>query len=235
MKDILLNVFDSHAPKITKKIKGKPAPWLTSNVKCLMNERDKLLRKSRRSKLSSDIINYKQKHNAVNIAIRQAKSTYYKDLLKENAGNPNKFWKTVKLIYPTKSKKQNPTQSFQVDEKDLIDSQLIANAFCSFFTGIKSTLKMKANPLVGFVWRKPTNIGRRTENSFNFEPVTTAEIEIQLKAMKRSKATGTDDPPPGMLKTLLLYIRSLGSHYKPIFVYGYFSNAMEICKDYTYV
>ena len=32
MKDILLTIFEHHAPKICKKVRGKSAPWLTSNV-----------------------------------------------------------------------------------------------------------------------------------------------------------------------------------------------------------
>ena len=43
MKSILGNLFDRHAPKISKKVRGKPAPWLNSEVKRLMNERDRLL------------------------------------------------------------------------------------------------------------------------------------------------------------------------------------------------
>ena len=60
MKAMLLQISNRHALKITKKVKGKPAPWLTSKVKDLMNERDKLLRKSQRSKNELDISKYKQ-------------------------------------------------------------------------------------------------------------------------------------------------------------------------------
>ena len=49
MKNIVLEVVDKHAPRIMKKVRGKLAPWLTDDVKKLMNERDKLLRKSRKS------------------------------------------------------------------------------------------------------------------------------------------------------------------------------------------
>ena len=43
MKNSVLEVFDKHAPRIMKKVRGKLAPWLTDDVKKLMNERDKLL------------------------------------------------------------------------------------------------------------------------------------------------------------------------------------------------
>ena len=47
MKSILGNLFDRHAPKVPRKVRGKPAPWLNNEVKRLMNERDGLIRKSR--------------------------------------------------------------------------------------------------------------------------------------------------------------------------------------------
>ena len=76
---------------LLKKVKGQPAPWLTFEVKKLMNERDKALRKSRRTKNDADISQFKLKRNAVNSAVRKAKSTYYKNLLNESSENPNEF------------------------------------------------------------------------------------------------------------------------------------------------
>ena len=43
MKNIMLEIIDKHAPRLMRKVKGKLAPWLTDDVKKLMNERDKLL------------------------------------------------------------------------------------------------------------------------------------------------------------------------------------------------
>ena len=81
MKNVLTHIFERHAPVIVKKVRGKPAPWLSSDVKKLMNERDKLLRKSRRTKEESDISAYKTKHNEVKIAVKKTKSADHKNLL----------------------------------------------------------------------------------------------------------------------------------------------------------
>ena len=83
MKSISTDIVDHHAPEICKSIKGQSAPWLNSDVKKLMNDRDKLLRKSRRTKDELDISRCKRKRNEVNIAIRKARSSYYKNMLKE--------------------------------------------------------------------------------------------------------------------------------------------------------
>ncbi len=69
-----------------------------------MNERDKVLRKFRKTKAEVDQAAYKEKRNAVNVAVRKAKSSYHGNLLVENAGDPNRFWRTIKSIEAKKFK-----------------------------------------------------------------------------------------------------------------------------------
>eukprot|EP00795_Rhopilema_esculentum_P009289 gene9289-16986_t len=200
MKSILQNVFNHHAPRIFKKVRGKPAPWLNSEVKRLMNERDKLLRKSRRTKNQTDISAYKCMRNKVNTAVRKAKSMYHKDLLKENSRDPNKFWKTLESIYPTKSSDKQSPQSFEINGDKVKDPSKIANAFCSFFANIVTTLKEKAFPLCNFTWRNQPNLPTKTVRKFMFRKVSKQKVERELKSIKRNKATGLDDLPPGLIK-----------------------------------
>eukprot|EP00795_Rhopilema_esculentum_P007243 gene7243-12925_t len=155
MKNTLEKLFERHSPKIHKNVRSKPAPWLNTEVKKLMNDRDKLLRKSRRTRAEVDISHYKRKRNEVNIAIRKAKSTYHKDLLRENSANPNKFWKAIKSIYPTKAANAGSSMhSFDLQGENTNDVVKVANGFCTFFTTIVTTspqgqyaieLKMNSN------------------------------------------------------------------------------------------
>ena len=62
------------------------------------------------------------------------------------------------------------------------------------------TLKEKAFPLCAFVWRTPVSMSVRTDLKFKFQAVSKFEVERNLKSIKRSKATGLDDLPPGLLK-----------------------------------
>ena len=86
----------------------------------------------RRTKNQTDISAYKCMRNKVNAAVRKAKSMYHKKLLKENSTDPNKFWKTLKSIYPTKSSDKQSPQSFEINGDKVRDPSKIANAFCSF-------------------------------------------------------------------------------------------------------
>ena len=96
-------IFNKHTTIIMKKFKSSPAPWLTNDVKALMNKRDMLLRKSRRTNNEVDTMAYRKKRNEVNKAIHKAKSIYSKNLLREssNDNDPKKFWKPLKSVYPT--------------------------------------------------------------------------------------------------------------------------------------
>ena len=55
IKNILLEIFQKHAQIINKRVRGKPCPWLTNDLKSKLNTRDNLLRKMRKSKLQFDI------------------------------------------------------------------------------------------------------------------------------------------------------------------------------------
>ena len=199
-----------------KKVKGKLAPWLTDDVKKLRNERDKLLRKARKSPDAEFYkAEYRQKRNAVNIAIRRAKASYYNNLVRENStGDPSKFWKTVKSIYPGKAKSSSNIQVFEIDGKTSANQSDISNGFCSFFMNIIASLKQKSILLKNFAWQFPVPISKRTANVFNFQLVTNAEVEKVIKSIKRSKATGIDDlpPPPGLIKDAASVISVPHSH-----------------------
>ena len=58
-KSVLTKTFNKHAPFINKRVKGMFCPWLSNDIKTLMNERDKVLRKARKTKKELDWSNYK--------------------------------------------------------------------------------------------------------------------------------------------------------------------------------
>lgn len=209
---IVRETFDKYAPLITKRVKSKPAPWLTPEIKTLMNDRDKLLRKYRKTKSDFDKREFQNKRNQVNILLRKSKANYNKELLKENSNDPGKFWKTLKSIYPVSSKEPQRTQPFEVDDEKTSDEKKIANGFKSFFSSITRTLKSKAMPMKDFIWSKPTILDPRTYKTFRFKQVSPADVCGLLKKLQRKKATGCDDLPSTFLKDSRNVIKSPLSH-----------------------
>ena len=85
--------------------------------------------------------------NFVNNEIKRAEKAFYKTKLAENANNPDQFWKTIKEIYPTKSKNNTIFKTFKVDDGAVPDTSVISNKFCTFSLTVANKLKKVAFPI----------------------------------------------------------------------------------------
>ena len=206
LKSILVETLDRHAPYISKRVKGRSCPWLDANIKSEMNSRDKLLRKARKSNKEVDWSTYKRKRNFVKNAINRSKKMHYNNLLNESASKPEKFWKAVKEIFPSKSAIHHRTTSLTIDGIKSNDKNVIANGFCRFFSSIAAKLKSKAFPLTDCVWKYTPQYENRTGRVFSFRPVSVQEVTSHLRKLKRNKAVGLDKIPPGYLKDVAYVI-----------------------------
>ena len=70
-----------------KRVKGKPC-WLTSDIRKVMNERDQVLRKARRTRSENTWSTYKRLRNSCNNMMKQARSKYHKNMISENFLDP---------------------------------------------------------------------------------------------------------------------------------------------------
>ena len=121
-------------------------------------------------------------------------------MLNESSSNPEKFWKSIKEIFPIKTKREQTTSSFLIKGEKTYDKHKIANGFCQFFTSVANLLKLKAFPLIDCVWNYKKKYNVRQDVAFNFSRVPVREVNSHLKNLKRNKAVGLDNIPPGFLK-----------------------------------
>jgi len=190
----LKSVFDDQAPFVERRIKGKKSPWLSPDIKKSINERDKLLRKARKSKNETDWAVYRRLRNFCTNLVKRSKANFHRNLLAENVGNPRKFWSTIKTIFPTNGIKSKNSST------DSANRQSKVNSFSIYFKNAITSLKRAAIPLMNFTWRfvKPRAI--RTCQTFTMNYISKIFIEKELRLLKRNKATGLDELPPGLLK-----------------------------------
>ena len=80
----LKSIFDRHAPIRNKKVKGKPSSCLRKDVKRLIYNKNRLYRKSTKTKTDTDWEEYKLARNRCNGKIQEAKRKYHRDLIEEN-------------------------------------------------------------------------------------------------------------------------------------------------------
>ena len=215
LSSILKETLDKHAPFITKRIKGKPSPWMTEDLKKHMNTRDQLRRRAKNSKGNAYAWQiYRQKKNFVKNEIIRAKRHHFKNELRENAKNSNKFWKIIKEIFPVKSKSSIIAKSFNLtDGKSTTDKNLISNGFCKFYSNIASRLKEKSFPLKNFIWNYQKSDTRYSSlPNFKFTPVLDTQVLKYLKNLKRKCATGLDDIPACYMKDIAFVVAKPLTH-----------------------
>jgi len=136
----------------------------------------------------------------VNIMLRKSRANYNKELLRENSNDPEKFWKTLKSIYPVSSKKSVRSQSFEINGEKSSNETEIANGFKRFFSTVVQALKLKAMSMKDFIWSRPSIIDPRTYKTFQFKRVSPADVCRYLAKFQRKKASGCDNLHSTFLK-----------------------------------
>ena len=109
--------------------------------------REKRLMEFWSTKLHIDEDFYKEaKYHAVKL-IKQMKSQFYKEKLKENVCKPKELWKALKSL-GSLSKGTTSNICLKKDEKLCFDDKTNSNTFKEFFCNLASDLVAKLPPLL---------------------------------------------------------------------------------------
>ena len=166
----------------------------------LIKNRDKLLRKLKKShSISTDEL-YKKFRNRVVSENRKSKLNYFDTYFQANKSNMKNLWTGINSIINTKSK--NFPQSISqltADGETIQDPQKMANVFNNFFVNVSTQVsseipRTKKSPLD---YLKNRNMNSR---SFLISPVTHSEIEDIIISLKNGKSTGPFSIPVKLLK-----------------------------------
>ena len=105
-KCLFLSIVDKHAPLRTMRVRTRSSPWITSELKKRMHDRDILKIKASKSNDPSDWTLFKKQRHLVNSDIRLAKQAYYQNSFKEHIGDSRKTWQTINELTSRKSGKK---------------------------------------------------------------------------------------------------------------------------------
>lgn len=211
LKVFLSGILYKYAPFTTKRIRGKLCPWLNESLKSEMKYRDSLLRRARKTDKKIDWSAYKRKRNLVKNLLKSAKNKYYQELFEENASSPEKFWKCIKQLFPTKNATGITRLLIVINGEKVFNKQTIANGFSYHFTTAVETLKEKLSLLKSTVWTQPVPDKYNTNSIFKFVHVSVPTVMKHLKSLGK-KATGLDEIPPCFLKDGARYIAKPLAH-----------------------
>lgn len=193
---LFLDVLNDHAPMKRTRIKTRPNPYITQEIRQLMKVRDKWHKSAIKTMDKLHWNAYRFFRQEVKREIRIAEKEYVRSELLNSKGNSNSIWKVINRCIKRKGTKLITTE----------DPLTEANKFNEFYTSVGKTTAAKAQAIAedhclnihnNIVELRPTIT---TEPEFNFRPVSTQEIEKIIKALPSNKAPGVDKVSARVLK-----------------------------------
>lgn len=95
LNELLIVLYNKHAPWRVARVKRPPAPWLTDDIKRMMRERDCAHRFFKKHPTETNFTKYKQLRNKTKQTIRNARLRHAHEILGVNS-TPASMWKAVK-------------------------------------------------------------------------------------------------------------------------------------------
>ena len=123
------------APLRTMRVRTRSSPWITSELKKRMHDRDILKIKASKSNDSNDWSLFKKQRNIVNSEIRLAKQAYYQNSFNKHTGDSKKTWQTINELTSRKSGKKSVT-SLKVNGVSITNPTVLSNQFNNHFATI---------------------------------------------------------------------------------------------------
>ncbi|CAB4014877.1 Hypothetical predicted protein, partial [Paramuricea clavata] len=140
-KKLFLEVLDKHAPVQRIKKRKSGVPWLTGEIKKIIFERDKLKHEAMVTGSRAAWDKYKSTRNKVNIALRQAKTDYFRTKISNQNNNPKEAWKKSIINLLGRSPGNTVVNELKFNDTKITSPEEIANTFINiYFTDIGPNL-----------------------------------------------------------------------------------------------
>ena len=131
-----LSVVDTHASVRTKRVHSKRSPWITSNLRKPVHDRDVIKLKAIRSKNPHDWAEFKRLCNKVNGDIKIAKESYYN----VHKNDPRRTWQTINELTSRKNNTSS-VKELTVNGVSITNATDLSDGFNKFFHNWPETCK----------------------------------------------------------------------------------------------
>ena len=198
--DFFLAILNKHSPTVTLKIRGKTAPYVTSEIRKMIRQRDFL--KAKANKTGSKYLwqAYQQLRNKVGCRLRKSKQEYFTRKIEDSRGNLKSTWKILRQV-TGKGNSATAIDRIKYENNEISDEQQISDICNHHFVSIGD--KLSRNIVQTQLSAKET---LRSFNAlpskpkFAFRLVTPVQVYDILKKLLNSKATGIHEIPNKILK-----------------------------------
>lgn len=183
-ENIHREVIDKHAPFRTFRITRPASPWLTDEIKKLMDDRDKYKNKFNKDKKQETEEIYKTLRNNVTHAIRCEKIKTFNSKINSKFKNPKQFHSALKNFSVVESSCTN-------NHECIIDPNLINNSFVK-----NNNAKLNEELVTDEV---NEILKKATRPAFSFTEVSESQVIKMVKSIK-TNACGIDSISAFFLK-----------------------------------
>ena len=200
--ELFLEVLSQHAPVKRVKIRSKPNPFITPEIRQLMRTRDQWRKLAGKTNDPFHWNGYRFFRQEVKREIRVAEKVHVRTQILDSNGNSNSIWKIINRCLPRKQQ-----DSFMASE----DPTGLANELNDFFISVGSITAQKARDLslhhgLNVNLDVPTPLHISTDVSpelFVLHQVTENQVERVIRSLPSNKAPGMDKISSRILKDSL--------------------------------
>ena len=223
---------ERHAPvtQLTPaQIKLKNKPWITSQIKKMINIRNKLFKRKKRQPNNSNVkIVYNLFRNRIIRELKKSKKSYYSKYFEENNNNIKKTWSGIREIVNLKNSDIHIITQLNINGVNLNNINDIVNNFNDFFVNVGSNIDL--NIPVSDKIKPEQFLKNKNETCFNISHVTEEEVLNIIKSLE-NKSSGPFSIPLKLLKIVPdLIIKPLCSLINNSFSEGIFPDLLKIAK-----
>ena len=205
--DKINEVIDKYIPlrKLTsREYKRKFKPWISNGILNSINRKNKFFKSY--CKIKDPITKqrvyeeYKTLRNSINDLLRRSKKNHYQSFFTQYNTNLKKVWEGIKEIVNIKSKNYNNPTSIEINNIFTTDPVQICNGFNDYFVNIADDIlnkrKYDGKKHYSDYLHNPNN------HSFAFELCDAWEVNLLIKQLNSSKASGPNGIPTKILQLI---------------------------------
>ena len=134
-----LSIVNSHASIKTKRVRSGKVPWITSDLRKGMRDRDVAKRKAIKSNNPQDWAMYKRLRNRINGEVKSTKASYYASAFIQSNGYARKTWQLINEL-TSRQKNNASVKELKLNENSVPNSHELSNAFNDHFSTIGTKL-----------------------------------------------------------------------------------------------
>ncbi|CAB3981754.1 Hypothetical predicted protein [Paramuricea clavata] len=114
---VLISTLEAHAPVKRIKIRSRPCPYVTTEIKDLMNARDRILRRFKTTRDDNDWHIYMEARQTIKTTLRNAERNYIRNEVQTHKDKPGCLWKIINKVIPSK---ERPTLTYAWKKAEVI-------------------------------------------------------------------------------------------------------------------